>query len=143
MDSSGFFETDSEGTEIGQSIDGDAPTIQKIEHPNKFMNMSKWPLDADGDVFRNLEAKGFDFSKVYSLDFNVDFDQWPPPAEAIEVIEKSFPDTEVHQDSDNGGYLLFHVSAKLTYDLVMAIQEQASALAAPYGGRCDSWGLLH
>jgi len=37
-----------------------------------------WPDDADGGVFRNLAANAFDFSKQYSVDYNVDFDSWPP-----------------------------------------------------------------
>ncbi len=38
-----------------------------------------WPQDADGDVFRQLQKSGFDFTKLYVVDFNVDFAKWPRP----------------------------------------------------------------
>lgn len=105
---------------------------------------TKWPESADGDVFRKLFSKGFDFSKVYAIDFNVDFDQWPPSIEALQTISNSFPGAKVYENDDGkGGYVLFKIQDKLTYELVMNTQAKASALAAPFGGRCESWGVLH
>jgi hypothetical protein len=31
----------------------------------------------DGDVLRELEASGLDFSNPAQIDFNVDFETWP------------------------------------------------------------------
>ena len=31
-----------------------------------------WPNDADGDVLRRMKESGFDFSKIHSIDFNID-----------------------------------------------------------------------
>jgi hypothetical protein len=105
---------------------------------------STWPENADGDVFRKLSSSGFDFTKLYTIDFNIDFDQWPPAAETIQIIQKTFPGAKVYEDDDaNGGYILFKLQAKLTYELVMDTQAKASVLVAPFGGRCESWGVLH
>lgn len=108
------------------------------------MQPSTWPNDADGDVFRKLHAKGFDFSQPYTIDFNIDFNSWPPSAEAMSAIMMKFPEAKVYEDDDGqNGYVLFKITAPLTYELVMNTQAKASALAAPYNGRCESWGVLH
>jgi hypothetical protein len=108
------------------------------------MQTNNWPNDADGDVLRRLSAKGFDFSKSYIIDFNVDFDQWPPSEKAVNAIKDAFPEVKVHDDDENGGgYMLFKLNCLLTYELVMETQAKATALVAEYGGRCESWGILH
>lgn len=54
-----------------------------------------WPNDADGDVFRRLESHGFDFTKEYDVDFNVDFDDWPPPAESVNLLKSKYNNVEI------------------------------------------------
>jgi len=102
----------------------------------------KWPDDADGDVLRRLEEKGFDFSKHYMVDFNIDFDQWPPIKEAMDVIRIAYPDAKIYGDGEEG-YVLFKVNSLITYDFVVKTQAKASSLVTQYGGRCESWGVLH
>ena len=108
-------------------------------------NQSSWPNNADGNVFRSLAAQGFDFSKTYTIDFNIDFDVWPPGKQALEVIRKVFPDAEEVYDEEDGlsGYVIFTLTDKVTYDFVMKIQKTATELVTKYGGRCESWGILH
>lgn len=105
----------------------------------------QWPQDADGDVLRRMESKGFDFEKSCIIDFNVDFSAWPPPVPAIQLLEHQFPGkTKVYADDDNkGGYVQFKIHQQLSYDLVMQIQSSVSALMSPYGGLCESWGVIH
>lgn len=108
------------------------------------MQSLTWPENTDGDVFRKLSSKGFDFSKVYTIDFNIDFDQWPPSAQAVQIINDTFPGAKVYADDDGkGGYVLFKLKAKPTYELVIQTQAKASTLVATFGGRCESWGILH
>jgi hypothetical protein len=108
------------------------------------MEINNWPNDADGDVFRRLNAKGFDFSRSHIIDFNVDFDQWPPSKKAISAITNAFPEVRMYDDSESGGgYMIFNLSCVLTYELVMETQAKATALVAEYGGRCETWGILH
>ena len=105
----------------------------------------EWPQDADGDVLRRMQSKGFDFETPCTIDFNVDFDAWPPPAQAIQSLEQQFPGkTKVYANVDNnGGYVLLQVFQRLSYDLVMQVQSNVSGLMSPYGGICESWGVLH
>ena len=103
-----------------------------------------WPNDADGDVLRRLEENGFDFSKEYEIDFNVDFDNWPPPDEAINKIKEHYPNIEkIEPDEEYEGYLLFQVKTKINYELVTSIQRKVTELVKQYGGVCESWGVLH
>lgn len=101
-----------------------------------------WPSNADGDVLKRLEERGFDFTKHYTVDFNIDFDQWPPCKEAIDAIRTAYPDAKVYDDGEEG-YILFQINSIITYDFVVETQSKATSLVAQYGGRCESWGVLH
>jgi hypothetical protein len=107
------------------------------------MSQNTWPDDADGDVLRNLESKGFDFSKTYSIDFVVEFDSWPPPEEAKRELEKAFPNLREYEDEESGDReMIFQIKDKLTYELVTKTQAKANSIVGPHGGRCEAWGVL-
>lgn len=102
-----------------------------------------WPNDADGDVFRRLESDGFDFTKSYMVDFNVDFDNWPPTQEAIDRLKSLVGEFQIFEPNEEfDGYLLFQVLMKLNYEKVSLIQQKVSEAMAPFGGVCESWGVL-
>jgi hypothetical protein len=99
-----------------------------------------WPQDTDGDVFRHLEANGFNFSVPHSIDFNT----WPPSPELIKLLRMQYSDLKVFEPDGKGrGYVQFVIESKLTYELVMFVQSSVSELAAPFGGICKSWGVMH
>jgi hypothetical protein len=103
-----------------------------------------WPADVDGDVFRRLEEGGFDFSKPHSVDYNVDFDQWPPPDAALKLLEELYGPIELFDPDDDGaGYVLFKVVGPVTYEMVTSVQRNVTSAMRPYGGVCESWGVLH
>ncbi|KAB2919564.1 MAG: ribonuclease E inhibitor RraB [Dechloromonas sp.] len=103
-----------------------------------------WPSDADGDVFRRLASDDFDFSMSHSIDFNVDFDSWPPSPDLVTVLKNQYPKLRVFEPRDGyRGYIQFVVDAKLTYELVMFVQSEVSALVRSYGGICESWGVMN
>jgi Regulator of ribonuclease activity B len=104
---------------------------------------TQWPDDADGDVLRRMAARGFDFGQPCLIDFNVDFDSWPPPEVALTRLEQRFPSTRTCPSSDGGGYVQFQVYGKLSYELVVNTQRVVSNEMATFGGVCDSWGVLH
>ena len=108
-----------------------------------------WPQDADGDVFRRLAEDGFDFTQEVDIDFNIDFDSWPLSEEATAFLKKNYPDgVVIHPDEDDfaegidKGYFCFVVRGKLTYDFVVEMQEKVTRDVAPFGGRCNAWGIL-
>ena len=103
-----------------------------------------WPADADGDVFRRLEASGFNFSAEYAVDYNVDFPAWPPPQEAIRWLQQEYGNVELYPpEVESDGYALFRVRGFVTYERVTGVQQHTSAALAKFGGVCESWGVLH
>jgi hypothetical protein len=102
-----------------------------------------WPNDADGDVLRRMEASGFDFSSEHVVDFNIDTESWPPPDALLVAARRRYPNARVIPP-ENGyrGYIQFQVTGRVTYDFVMSIQREASNLARPFGGICESWGVM-
>lgn len=98
-----------------------------------------WPHDADGDVMRRLQADGFDFAREAEIDFNIDFEDWPPSDAAISAVQAAFPTARVHTPGD---YIQLQLVARITYPFVMDMQDRLTRLTTQWGGRCDSWGVL-
>jgi len=102
-----------------------------------------WPNDADGDVLRRLESQGFVFSEPHWIDFNVDFQKWPPPPEALERIQIAYPVAAIHKEEDEDPkYVLVQFFQRLDYQFVVRVQADLSNIVRPFGGVCDSWGVL-
>ena len=115
------------------------PTAQTLCAKGKRMN---WPNDADGDVFRRLEQNSFDFTQVREIDLNVDFETWPPPEKAISLLSEKYGNIEIIQpEEEYEGHVLFRIKDKLTYELVMHIQEETTLIMCAFNGVCESWGL--
>lgn len=103
-----------------------------------------WPDDDDGDALRQLASIGFDFDAAHRIDFHVDFERWPPSREFIARLGEQYPDLSmVEPGEDDSGYLIVTIDDRLSYQRLQAVQQQVSALAAPYGGWCRSWGVPH
>jgi len=103
-----------------------------------------WPDDADGGVFRKLAAADFEFGKSWSVDYNVDFEAWPPPDAALELLRSMYGALAMYSpDRGDIGYVQFQIVGSVTYDGVTSIQHQASTAMQPFGGVCESWGVMH
>ncbi len=103
-----------------------------------------FPDDADGDVLRSLESEGFDFDKPVWIDFNIDFEEWPPPLHAITLFQERYPEAVIQPREEEGiGYVLFQIQARLAYELVIRMQAQLTEGMRPFQGNCASWGVLH
>lgn len=106
--------------------------------------VTDWPDDADGGVFRRLAATGFDFSQDWLVDYNVDFEEWPPAEAALELLRSVYGNLSLYPPSEHGvGHVLFQVAGPVTYEGVTSIQRYASAAMLPFGGVCESWGVMH
>lgn len=102
-----------------------------------------WPDDVDGDVLRRMQEAGFDFSAPVDIDFNIDFESWPPSAQCMAKLTAIHPNAkliEPEDDDDEEGYVQIVVHDLLTYEMVIRVQRELSELVAPYGGVCESWG---
>lgn len=101
--------------------------------------MTDWPDDTDGHVLRLIAERRFDFNKVTSIDFNVDFDTWPPSQLALAEVSRAFGDATVTLEK---GYVLVKLERLLTYEFVTTTQARLSELTAKFGGHCNTWGVL-
>ena len=109
---------------------------------NQFV--ADWPDDADGGVFRRLAASGFDFSQPYSVDYNIDFENWPPANDALALLQSMYGNLSLYEPDEHGpGYVQFQIVGPVTYEGVTSVQRRASSAMAPFGGVCESWGVLH
>ncbi|MES9976904.1 MAG: hypothetical protein ABW094_21835 [Candidatus Thiodiazotropha sp.] len=52
----------------------------------------KFPSDSIGFVLNDLISNDVDISLVYKIDFRIDFESWPLPDEARNVIQQLYPD---------------------------------------------------
>jgi len=103
-----------------------------------------WPDDEDGEVLTALLEDGLDFDSEHDIDFNVEFESWPPPAEAMNWLASRFESVElIEPDDDFDGYVLVQVRARPSYDLIVQVQREVSQALSAHGGICDSWGILH
>lgn len=105
--------------------------------------MANWPDDADGDVFRSLEADGCDFSKSYVVDFFVDFEDWPPSEEALAALTAAYTEVAIaDEEEEEVPCVIVKIEGVLTYEFVTETQAKISEVAKPFGGVCMDWGVM-
>lgn len=97
-----------------------------------------WPNDADGDVFRSLQADGFDFSAPALIDFNVEVKDPATWGDAVDAAVDAFPDAGIGEEET---HFVVQISAPLTYDFVVATQKKLTDVTAAHGGKCNSWSV--
>ena len=101
------------------------------------------PDDADGGVLRRLEDRNVDLTKPYWIDFNIDFDSWPAAPQALAVLRNTYPQAKVEVwDDEELQFVTVQLFDLVTYDFVIRTQAVLSSLMAPFGGTCDTWGVL-
>jgi hypothetical protein len=110
-----------------------------FDEPERKSRMS-WPDDADGDVFRSLEADGFDFTVETLIEFNVDLGDPDSTTAAIDAALDVYPDAAIGLEDD---HFVVQVQALLTYDFVINAQQKLTAATEKFGGSCDSWSVMH
>jgi len=104
--------------------------------------MGNWPNDADGDVFRALEADGVDLSKAYAIEFYVDFEDWPPADEALAALKVTYSDVALQDDEDDEiPCVSCKVVGPLSYEFVTETQAKITEAMKAFGGYCADWGV--
>ncbi|WP_425616273.1 ribonuclease E inhibitor RraB [Anatilimnocola sp. NA78] len=109
--------------------------------------MTDFPADADGDALRRVVADGNDLSQPMQVDFPVVFDSLEATPEFVEAARSRGYDVEIGElddEADEGEKIdVFCVKTMLlTYDAVIACQNELNELSKPYGGFCDGWGTF-
>jgi len=105
--------------------------------------MPTWPNDADGDVLRRLWNDNVDFNAQHEIDFQIDFEKFPPKVAALELLRTHFPKVNVIPSSSDGrGYVEISKNMILEYSAIAATQESLTEMMRPFGGRCECWGMF-
>ena len=107
-----------------------------------------WPSNSDGDMFRILAERNFDFSKEQEIEFTIDFKSWPLNQEQSAAIRERLPDAStvsidetMLEGGENSGYLSFIIKREITYDFIISEQKRLTDIVADLGGYCDSWSV--
>ncbi len=108
----------------------------------------EFPFDSNGDVFRRMQASGFDFSKPHDVEF---FAVFRTEAEADEVAQLYLADHKAGErlvnietrPAESGGMELELVkSMLLTHGAVTAFESVLRERVATRDGYLDGWGVL-
>lgn len=107
-----------------------------------------YPDTASGDVFRRLEAHGFDFSVPHEVEFFVLF----PDEQCADAVAKKYvvehkegkrlAKVETRSGRQGGMELIIAKEMFVTYDNVTQFEAELGKRAAAFGGRLDGWGVL-
>jgi hypothetical protein len=90
-----------------------------------------------------MEQSGFDFASEHVVDFNIDLANWPPSPDLMDALNRRY--SKIRQfppERDGHGYLQIQLRAPVTYEFVTSAQREMSELARPFGGICESWGVM-
>lgn len=100
--------------------------------------------DADGCVQRRLDSRKFDSSQPTLIYFNVEFERWPPPRDAVITLSQMYGNLTIHEPQ-NGipGDIAFQIYDRFTYQLVIHVQGEVNDSMASFAGRCARWGVWH
>ncbi|KZN45074.1 ribonuclease E inhibitor RraB [Pseudoalteromonas luteoviolacea] len=107
-----------------------------------------WPADADGEVLKVLDERGFDFGSTHTIEFYLEFKTWPlSEHQQNEISEKLHGADFIESDpedielGDAPGYVLFTTQNKVTHEFVGQEQVRLSKLVAHLDGTCNSWAV--
>ena len=105
---------------------------------------SEFPLDETGDVLRNLQEHGVDFSKEHEVDFILAFDDTHMAERCAQVIRRlERYRVQLQQNQRTGSVdLIASRSMRLDYQEITDAERELADLARTYGGSPDGWGTL-
>jgi len=101
------------------------------------------PEERTADVLRQMGRHGFDFSKETPVKFSVAFEEWPPSEESIDNLRSAFPIVELQEPSGRNrlGYATIHVTAPVTYDLMVSTERKIHDSVKEIDESCTSWSI--
>ena len=103
-----------------------------------------FPGDAHGDALRRIYAdEDFNPENEYLIDFNVDFNSWPPSNEAIKILEAKYGKVDYYEDDDGkDGYLNVQINGLVSYDFIISKMDEISEMIENEDGYSNCWGVM-
>ena len=101
-----------------------------------------FPNDADGDALRRFVDDGSDLSKPMFINFQVAVPDENAAKGLADVAWKLGYRVEIYESPECSLPWTCECSTRtlVSYDGVIAIQEELARLAKPFGGHPDGWG---
>ena len=108
----------------------------------------EYPAGATGDVFRRLQARGFDFGREHIVDFYAVF----PTEDAADSVAKQYfsdhksgdlyANIETKPADESGMQLTVSKSMRVTYENVRAFEGEFEIRVGAHAGHVEGWGVL-
>ena len=100
----------------------------------------------DRELIARLQRDGVNVSQVHTIEFNIDFTDWPPPVDAIDVLKNKYGNIKSYEpdrlNDIHDGYLAVRVNSILTAEFVAEKQKQITAIVSQFGGYCNTWAVI-
>jgi signal recognition particle subunit SEC65 len=103
-----------------------------------------FPNDADGDALRRIADLGSDLSRPMFVNFQVAVPDEESAKELAAVARKLGYRVSVYDSSDCALPWTSECSTRMvvTYESVLAIQDELAEISRPFGGFPDGWGTF-
>lgn len=105
-----------------------------------------WPENKDGELLRRLQRDGINLSQPHTVEFNVDFDHWPPPADVLTLLKEKYGNLKLFEPGFlhemQEGYASLKIVSEVSYDFVINTQREITDEVHCFGGYCNSWAIL-
>ena len=101
------------------------------------------PDDNDGAELRKVAAAGADMSSPMVIEFSIEAADEPSARNIAELVEAQGFDPSISDNEGRGSWSVYCARSMLaTYEGVVAVQTELTALVAAHGGRCDGWATF-
>lgn len=105
-----------------------------------------WPKNKDSDLLKRLASDGINLTQPHMVEFNIDFDHWPPSDEVFSLLKTKYTNVKLFEPGSNDelqeGYISVRVRSSISYEFVTNMQRELTEAVAAHGGYCNSWAVL-
>jgi regulator of RNase E activity RraB len=102
-----------------------------------------YPDDNDGDALRKVAEAGADMSSPMVIEFSIEAADERSARNIAELVDAQGFDPSISDNEGRGSWSVYCAKSMLaTYDGVVAVQAELTALVAAHGGHCDGWGTF-
>jgi len=103
----------------------------------------EFPDDNDGAELRKVAAAGADMSSPMVIEFSIEAADERSARNIAELVEAQGYDPSISDNEGRGSWSVYCARSMLaTYEGVVAVQAELTALVAVHGGHCDGWATF-